>query len=436
MAGYSFTPCIEDSDNWIRKYIDFAQACTDAPLEYHEAYGAFLLSIAAQGLKLQLQSVPKGMRTNLYLLIHGVSSKMRKSTAMLLAKEVQEKAFSGVRLPENFTPGGLEEEIADRNGLPSVLFVDEFVGVLDKMYHQSYMAGTRGFLLTMYSEENWKYTRRAKGGKKDNIIVEDSHLCIAGNVTPTVSRRLKEDDIEDGFLARFGVIMPQGKPPRRRLFELHTGDPRILRDVSEELRKIRSICSKLTGVIGNVLITPEALMMLDTFQEEVENQEVSSEIAEIMLERISDMSIKLAMIVAAGRPDGFAVGPLKIIEEDVRSAITLARRWAKYASDFTDTINKTEVEKYVRRVTGYLRRNNGRMAGYEIARRMKVAPRLMDEIETAMLQRNMLRLEDEVRGKPGTRPTLMWVLHEPPSFDEDKEALVKKILEGVASDSI
>jgi len=427
---YKFEPAVDDPNNWINHYIEHAKKCTDAPWDYHEAHAIFLLSLASQGLKLTLQSMPGGMRGNLYLIFYGVSSKMRKSTAMSIARDVLERAFGGCRLPENFTPGGLEEAIAERAAQPQGLDVDEFHGVLDKMHHQTYMAGTRSFLLTLYAEEDWDYIRRARGKQKDNVSIRESHLCIAGNVTPAISNRLKDVDIEDGFMARFGVIMPTTKPPRRRLIDLHKNDDGERTQVAAGLREIRCRCDKLNGVKGNATISMDGLRLLDAYQEELENKQPDhQDTTAIMLERIADMAIKLSMLIALGRDDGFAKRCLKITEPDVRCALAMARKWSQWSIKFARSLHSSDTDRQIDMIIRWLRDKGGEMTRTMVSQRSSLGKRILDDIQSTMIDRGTIKIKEAKVGN-SHKPTMFWVLNEEPEEDNVvpliREALDKK----------
>ena len=113
-GGYKFTRCVTDPQHFINQYVDYAAERTDAAWDYHEAQAVMLLSLATQGIYWHIPAVPGGLATNLYMLNHGRTSDAKKSTVMNIASEVQRKAMPGVDIPENFTPGALEEILEDR----------------------------------------------------------------------------------------------------------------------------------------------------------------------------------------------------------------------------------------------------------------------------------------------------------------------------------
>jgi hypothetical protein len=416
--SYSFYPAVVDPTNWIYQYVQYAKDCTDAPHEYHEAYAVMLLSLLTQGLRLDVSTTPGGLRTNLYMLIYGKSSIMRKSTAMKLAKDVLNRVVGGVMLPENFTPGGLEEEMAKRSGQPAILFVDEFAGIMDRMHHQSYMAGTRSFLLTMHGHDDWRYVRREKKGKEDAWEVTDPHLCIIGNLTTAFMSRMKLEDIEDGFLARFAVIGPQDKPERMSLRDLQPADPGKRLDVANGLHAIHDRVKYARERCPAASLDGEAINALDEFQAETERAQMKADDSTtIMLERVSEMSMKLALLIAAGRPNGFGRdGRLVVVRTDAEQAVSMARKWAYWATEFVRSATPAEVNRHIAKATVWMERNGGSLPRWKVARALGISSYKVDEVQSAMIDQNLLTVA-EVCKNGSKKPTLMWTL-KPNEADE------------------
>ena len=412
---YKFKSAVAGADSFVNKYIEYASQLTDAAHDYHEAMAFFLLSIAAQGMKLDLPNMPNGLRPNLYLIIYGVSSHSRKSTAMDIAKDICQRAIPGVQLPANFTPGGLEEELAERPMAPSALFADEFSRVLDQMHHQSYMSGLRGFLLTMYSTETWEYRKTSKGKSKtrDEVVIKGSHLCIAGNVTPVITKHLEPRDIEDGFLARFGIINPASKPPRKKIGEL-TRNERARNSLVMQLSGLRQFCKKHAPSPEDpearpfpISISEPALDALDEFQEKLEKRnEIDTSM--IMMERIGIMSFKLAMLIALGRQDLATMKGVNIGVADVHSAVAIADKWCDWGVNFAGSLYESEIEKHIRRASGWLNEYDGQIPRWQVAKKMRLSKRQLDEVQMTMLDRGLITLEERKVGDAG-KPKLFWI---------------------------
>ena len=85
---YKFTPAVKDPNNLIRRYIDYCSQACDAPYEYHEMLAFAIMSCATCGVKYNLPIRPSGIRTNLYMILYGMSSVYRKTTSVMLANDI------------------------------------------------------------------------------------------------------------------------------------------------------------------------------------------------------------------------------------------------------------------------------------------------------------------------------------------------------------
>lgn len=420
--AYHHERAVADPDCFTNKYIDYASLLTDASHDYHECMALFLLSIATQGLKLMLPSMPKGLRTNLYIIQYGISSYSRKSTAMEIAEDIQQRALAGVALPPSFTPGGLEEAVAQKSDQPAALFADEFGRILDQMHHQSFMAGLRGFLLTMYGKEDWEYRRTSKGAKKkveDVVMIRNSHLCLAGNVTPAQVKYIKPQDIEDGFLARFGIIWPQDKPSRKGMGEMEQ-DNQKRNNLVLHLSKIRQLAKNIKAIsdgshpdhhadVEYVKMEYHAMRTLDAYQEELETAKHVIDTSAIMSERTGVMAIKIAMLLAISRGDPARKHRLIIEVEDAVGAVSVARKWKGWAEKFAGSLYESDVEKHVRRAESLMVEHGPSYARYKIAKRMRMSKRELDEVQMTMIDRGIIGLSEERVGD-SKKPSLMWTL--------------------------
>jgi hypothetical protein len=418
VSYYQWKSSIPDPSSFINNYIDYAALLTDAAHDFHEAVAFYLMSVVSQGLKMKLPNMPNGLRGNLYMILYGISSHSRKSTSMDIGRDVLQRAVPGVQLPANFTPGGLEEEIAERSSQPAAMFADEFSRIIDQMHHQSYMSGLRQFLLTMYANEDWEYVKTSKGKKKekDRVVIERSHLCLLGNVTPSITKYLQPRDIEDGFMARFAIVNPEHKPPRKRIGELIMS-PRQRNGLVLQLSKIRQACKNLAATEENgpedaVVIEPDALDALDEYQEEIE-QSKQTDIGLIMMERMGIISMKLAMLIALSRCDPTTMTQLRVQHIDALAAMEVARKWGKWGAEFAGSLYESDIDKHIRRASAWLVEYNGMMSRSDIAKRMKLSKRNLDEVQMTMIDRGIISLTEKRYGE-STRPTLLWVLKDKP----------------------
>jgi hypothetical protein len=410
---YNYTHHITDPDNFIYHYIAYASKRTDASWDYHEAMALSLLATATYGLRMEMPHVPDGLKTNLYLILFGPSTFSRKSTSMDIAKDIQVNAIPTASLPANFSPGGFEEEVAIRSNQPSLLLVDEFSGILEKIHHQKHMAGLAEFIMTMYKESEWQYSRTSKGGKeksRDIVVISGAHLTIVGNATPTVMYRINEVDVESGFLARFAVIAPDARPERIPIYKLPPLDKVERAWLIDRLIDLHSACLSMTDANKHVIYKTEVLRACDKFQSEVEQHDVP-EHTKIMLQRIPMMALKIAMIIAAGGADPAKLKKLHVTIDDINAAIGICRKFARWANLFSRETSKNRFEHHIDKVMRMLEESK-KVSRSKIARTLRLNARELNDVQSTLIDRGMIIIQ-EFKPEGAKKPTLVYILNDP-----------------------
>lgn len=416
---YNFTHSVTDTDNFIHRYIMYGASRTDASWDFHEAIALSLLATATYGLRMEMPHVPDGLKTNLYLILFGPSTFSRKSTCMDIGKDIQVNAIPTASLPANFTPGGFEEEIAIRSHQSSLLLVDEFSGILEKIHHQKYMAGLAEFIMTMYKESDWQYSRTSKGGEKkhrDIVVIEGAHLSIVGNTTPTVMYRINEADVESGFLARFAVIAPDTRPKRIPIYKLQKLDEKERDWLIERLLDLHSACLSMTDLNKLIGYKIDVLRACDKFQSEIEQYDVP-EHTKIMLQRIPMMALKIAILVASGRQDPLKLKKLVVTIDDANAAIAIARKWARWASAFSKETSKNRFEHSIDKIMRMLDESK-KVSRSKVARNLRISARDLNDIQTTLVDRGLVYMQ-EYRPSGARKPTWVYCLNDPTVINDD-----------------
>jgi len=416
---YKYTHHVKDPDNYIHRYITYASKRTDAAWDFHEAIVLSLLATATYGLRMEMPHVPEGLKSNLYFILFGPSTFSRKSTSMDIGKDIQVNAIPSASLPANFTPGGFEEEIALRSHQPSLLLVDEFSGILEKIHHQKYMAGLAEFIMTMYKESNWQYSRTSKGGKeksRDIVVIEGAHLSIVGNTTPTVMYRITEQDVESGFLARFAVVAPDARPERMPIYKLPPMDKPERAWLIERLLDLHSACLSMTDANKAVSFKADVLRACDKFQSEIEQYDVP-EHTKIMLQRIPIMALKIAMLIAAGRADPAKLKKLHVTIDDANEAIGICRKFARWANTFSKETSKNRFEHHIDKIMRMLDESK-KVSRSKVARNLRLNARELNDIQSTLVDRGMILIQEH-REDGARKPTLVYTLNDPQISGDD-----------------
>jgi hypothetical protein len=413
---------VTNPNNFIRRYIQYAAELNDSPWDYHEAIALTLLSCATQGLKLNIPKIPFGLRTNLYIMLLGDSFRMRKSVAMSRGKLLLDESMPMVALPTSFTLEGLQNALAEREDAPTAIIADEFSYHLGRMMRVQYMEGLRGFLLQMYNNESWIYRRSDKGNVKkteDIIRINGCHLSILGNVTPDIKTDLSERDMKDGFLGRFLVISPEEKPPRSKLHEDCTEDfgsravmIQFLKDVVKfcsNMKRAENIAHERGRYFNAVEMSIEALMVIDAFQEEIENKRYDSHSVGVMVQRLTDYALKAAILIAVGEIDLKVASRVDVEAEHAKQAVELCNKWMGWAEKFGGEIGHSPLESKIQKAAEFVE-NRGLVLRSDICRLLHLTKREADDIQNTLLDRGLI-VVGKIRKKNSRKSAVVWKWH-------------------------
>lgn len=415
---YNYIDPIGNPDHFVSAYVRWAADQCDAALEYHEALAFALLATATRGVKARLIVAPQGVRSNMYYLLYGPSTSSRKSTAMRIARNFATARLpgplDGFFAPPDFTPGGLEAELQDRDGeeIACTVFVDEFTKLFGKMQTQRYMDGLRHTMMTLYNQPDTSYRRANKGAsnnKEDKVEIHNAHLTIVGNVTPAITKRVKATDIDDGFLARFSVVYPTEFPQQRSMFAGHCDEKEGDR-LAFQLDGLKKWSYWATGRKTqaqnggySVEYDPVSLQVLDDYQRQYNALAAGDDVDSIMAQRAVDMLLKISMLVRLGYGVPPKNVPVLVTAADMEIAGSVVDRYIKGGIRMANHIDPSAHEEQVQK---YLRKYGARreMPRRHIARGMHLSKREMDELQFTLIDRGLIALEER-----GERFVLHWV---------------------------
>jgi hypothetical protein len=407
VAPYAFTDAFP-AEHFVSRLIRYAAERTDAAHEYHEAAALVGLAAATPGLRVRLGPYPRGLPTNLYVLLIGESTRSRKSTSSEIAQDLHLRALPRHRLPDLVSPEGFTEELAAHPDDGTVWYLDEFGGLLDKLHHAKYLAGLREALLTLYGgPERYRlqrHSKRIKGGAtvEDADQVDRPHLSILGATTPAVFQILEPADVLSGLLPRFAIVMPGSKPARKPFYALSTGDE-IERNAL--VKWLQGLHEWARTQAQGVDMAPDGLHILDTFAAQIESlAATSSDHIKVMLERLSPMAIKVAILAAAGHPGVVGADRLIVTAEDARAAIHVCGRWQASALSFANRVGESRFERNLQRCLQVMEMRP-RLGRRIIARSTHLDKKTLDLVEATLVDRGEINVE---RVETGGRPGIVW----------------------------
>lgn len=376
-------PSVCPADGWLARYLDYAEAQTDAPSVYHLAVGQGIVA-AALGNRCWLRLYGGKVFPASWHVLLGASSYMRKSTAiriglnLLNAVEGEDTRTNtdtfvnpsrrGIVLPANFSKEGLEQSMQGRGDgvLPAWEF-GELLAVLNK----DFMGGTKEMLTRWYDGDSSARATIKDGVKK----VVDPAVTIIGASTPAwLEDRVKEGDVMGGFLARFNFW------PATRAESNPWKSPLENNWDRDKFNALHTSLSMMRRHRDEFQFAPQARTLFEEWLRDHENGYQASDFPAQLMgfhARIATGVLKTAMVLEAASE----LGSMTITAESMRSSIKIAE-WLKerVAGLFTDELAFTEHAVDQRKVMGILRDAGAPVSRRDMVRKLKWPVRKVEEV--------------------------------------------------------
>lgn len=269
---------------------------------------------------------------NQYILLlakTGTGKESVQSTVDRLFVEVQKTVPMADRFigPAHFSSGpALVKQFQERPCFMSVL--GEFGHRLKAMTHPRANGAEKTLMAAMldiYGKSGWGQMLRSSvysDKEKNTALVHAPALTLLGETEPEgFFANLDEGTIASGFLPRFMVIEYKGERPRRNK-QAWTSPP------AELVGRVADLCSAVLTMeqaqtCSVVSIDPDALLLLDRFDEQADEQmRGSTLVTQLLWNRAHLKALRLAALVAVG------VNPYQatITPAEARWAIDMVKR--------------------------------------------------------------------------------------------------------------
>ena len=367
------------AEHFVSNYMGYAVQQTDAPREYHEAVGLTLLATVGFKCSATLSPYPGGLRSNLYTLLVGDTTRSRKSTSQRIGAKLLEAVVPASVLPNRATPEALINALAKRNGFSSIWTPDEFGVTLSGIYNQTFMGGLEELLLTVYAGDDYTYERSTSLP----VTIKRPSLSISGAATPESIGRSGATALESGLLPRFAIIYPKVLPEPRNV------------SVTPDLSVMRSnLKSQLKQILARFNTDTEI-----TFEDGALSALGAAELSFIQstqTARLPTMLYKVAMLSTIGRQSAV------VNREDAESAIAVVNRWKQGIDNLVPMLYRSNTDPVFERLclyaAGLLKDLGGTAPRTEIARVLRRKQSMVNDVENALIDWGMITL-DTTKGK-------------------------------------
>ncbi len=369
-----------DSNDFIESYCnDYASQISDAPRKYQELMGMSVISTVLNR-KVYLNYGIYNLYPNLYVVLLGKSTVMRKSHALNMAKYLISKVNDSLILPNDFTPEGLFNLLVDN---PSgIISWSEFGAFLVNANAKTYQAGIKEFLTESYDCPK-KINKRLSSNE---FTINNVYLnIITASTIDWFTENIIQRDIFGGFLGRF-IYIPCTPEDKDKWYPMpNQVDQKV---INKLLLKLKAI----SNISGEMKLSDEAKVIqikwLRRHEEDISNIDDSKGITSFY-SRLSDYLLKFAMLYEISSSN--SSNSLTISENSMLRAVKLVN-WLK--ESLSNLINKhVEFSKEGREINRILRiiEEKKTISRANLLMNSHLSAKKLDEILSTLLQSEQIK---------------------------------------------
>lgn len=398
-------PIAEPQSEFLTHYVDWCSKQTDAPRQYHEAVGMFVLSAAlARNIRIPLSFGT--LIPNLWTMLLGDTTLSRKTTCMSFGIDLLEEIENEVIMSTEGTAEGILRALSARADETSVFYRDEFTGLMSAVSDKKYMSGMLETFTQLYDGRSLKKTL-----SREAIIVPNPvFLILAGGVKTKMFDLLNEEHVMSGFLPRFCIATAENDFDRikplgvRREVDWEFRQKRLL-DPLAFLMKEKFVALQAVEISpGNLKMRPgrfQAIVdeaTLEAFNKihmpllQAGTMSPNPDLYVPTIERACFSMLKLAVCFAAERipeNDKRLLEKLEfvVLPEHIYEASWYLSRWLNYSLDVVKAVGASGDTKLVSRALQHITRRPG-IQRSEFMRNLHMSSFDVDRTLRTLVERN------------------------------------------------
>lgn len=385
---------VAENPSFIDRYVQWVASRTDAPETFARSLAFMALSVVYS----TVGYIPYNWRPtplNLWLLMLGETT-TRKSTAKALFLKLVHKFedISGNRIDigSDATAEGIVMKLGERDGLTSLIHVDEVQGFFRGVFTKNYAQGVLEVFTDLY-DGSVRETIRATKGSGNSNRASTQFLFLGVGIESQVAEVLTKSNFESGFLGR--SVWSVGKPTEEAL----AADAFVFsnRDIKEDplfddlLDEITAGFSRYSSGT-KVAIAPDAqaTKRLNEWAKSTKAalaNDAEGHIRAAAVERMGSSVVKAAALLALHE------GAPQVTLRHVWFALAQAEMWVKDMLLMLGAVSSSEFERRLTEVEQYvsLGKEGGRT---DVAVRKQFArlrPQEIDEVFRALQSQGRVR---------------------------------------------
>jgi len=376
------------ANDFVEQYKDYAMQISDAPARYQELMALTILSTIL-GRQAYLKYGVYNLYPNLFVVLIGKSTIMRKTACLNMAKHIISKFNKEYILPSDFTPEGLFNALTEKPR--GFITWGEFGGFLINASAKTYQAGIKEFLTEAYDCPNELHKRLSS----KEFTIENICLNIAtASTLHWFVDRITEADTMGGFLGRF-VFIPCKTEDKNGWYYIPQQEPlSITNKILKDLKQISELAGKFE-------ISDEAKVILIKWLRRHENELESLDDSKGIIgfyARLADYLLKFAMLYEVSGNKS-----LTITEGSLMRAIKLVN-WLKQSLNdlMSDHISFTKEARDMQKILTAIREHNEPIPRSLLLRNSNMTSKQLNEILDTLLQSKRIRQFTVGEGKKST----------------------------------
>jgi hypothetical protein len=390
---------VEEQDTFIKQYVSWVAGHTDSAETFQHTLAYQLLS-CVYGDRAYLVSRHGAVNLNLWALVLADSTVSRKSTARRLYLRAlhafEEAEQIKVDVGNDTTSEALLKELAERDGLVSLLHTDEVNEFFRESYLKNYRVGTLGTFTDLY-EGDVPVTLRATKGAGNRKRAKTVFNFLGVGIRSDTATVLTRQNFESGFLARMLWSIADPPPMSAEDEHLDLDDPEmyyhydnVLDDLVEELVGRASVWPRGGVAKAPVRFTDEAASRLNRWAVDLATY-VSNSLDEAGLNAAKDR-LKWSVAKAATL---LAVhdGEDRVQLKHLLPALWQAERWASDMVRMYLEVSSSDFERICAEVENYIAYGEDRQRPESQVRRKfaRLRPQQFDEVVDALRKQGRIR---------------------------------------------
>lgn len=375
-------------NDFVEAYKDYAMQISDAPAKYQELMALSIISTIL-GRQVYLKYGVYNLYPNLYIVLIGKSTVMRKSACLNMAKYILRKYNTELVLPSDFTPEGLFNLLSDKPA--GLISWSEFKNFLINASMKSYQAGLKEFITEAYDCPDILEKKLVK----QSYEIKNLYLnIITASTLNWFTDSINESDTLGGFLGRF-IYMPCKLEDKNGYYYMPQPEPV---DISNMLV---NDMKKMSVLNGEFKISDEARVLLIKWLRRHENELELMDDSKGLIgfyARLSDYLLKFAMLyeISGNRT-------LVISERSMFRAIRMVNQLKKSIYELlSDHIAFTKEGKDMQRILNIIKEKDDPMTRSLILRHSHMTSKQLNDVLDTLIQSDRVKVHYAGEGKEKT----------------------------------